>query len=144
MTQITRNFTIAEFAHSDTARRLNLGNWPPVQAQDAIRLLCLAVLQPLRDAVGPVTITSGFRSPAVNAAVNGSRNSQHMRGEAADFTTANMREAFDWIRANTKFDQLIWELGNDTQPDWIHVSHSPTRNRGQVLRKEAGKPLYAI
>lgn len=141
---LTRNFTLEEFARSQTATSRRIDNWPPPQAQAALKLLCEKVLQPLRDAQGSVTITSGYRSPALNSAIKGAPSSQHMKGEAADIKMADMKRAFEFIRKNLRFDQLIWEYGNDQQPDWIHVSYHPFRNRGEVLRVSRGKGFYRI
>jgi hypothetical protein len=67
----------------------------------------------------PISVHSGYRSPQVNAAVRGSINSQHMRGEACDFHVHgfSIRKAFEIIaRSNVRYDQLLEE------GTWIHVS----------------------
>lgn len=96
----------------------------------ALRLLCLLVLQSIRDPHVPVSVTSGFRSAEVNAhpKVGGDPNSQHLRGEAADieFPGLDNREFFEWIQAEPlPYDQLILEF-REGVPDsgWIHVSHA--------------------
>lgn len=92
-----------------------------------------AVLDPVRRIWGrPITVNSGFRCPALNAAVRGVANSQHLTGEAADITTGSRegnRELFEKIsQSGVPFDQLIDESGYS----WIHISYSG-RNRRQVL-----------
>ena len=83
--QLSRFFTLAELTHSDTATREGIANEPPAAQIDALRALCGAVLDPLREAVGrPVRITSGYRGPALNARIGGSATSQHSLCEAAD------------------------------------------------------------
>ena len=101
----------------------------------AIIKLCGKVLQPARDSFGrAIHVTSAFRSPAVNRAVGGVRNSQHMSGEAADitvFTKEENKKLFEIIRDNLSFDQLI----NERDFSWIHVSYkSKEDNRKQVLK----------
>lgn len=135
MKQLTKNFTDTELTRSNTADRLKLDNTPSPIVQDNLSNLALHVLQPLRDAVGEVHVNCGYRSEAVNRAVGGALNSQHLTGEAADIATTNNREAFAYIMRNLPFDQLIWENGDEQQPAWIHVSYSRTRQRKQVLRK---------
>lgn len=100
---------------------------------DALDVLCSIILEPIREHVGrPVKITSGYRSPALNAATPGaSKTSQHVRGEAADFvvpgwTDGQLRVLWAWIGWTSRipFGQVIYE---DRRPDseggaWIHVS----------------------
>jgi len=56
------------------------------------------------------------------------------------------KEIFDYIKENLEFDQLIWEFGNDTEPDWVHVSYSKEKNRKQILKsiKTNGKTIYKL
>src|SRR5690606_14313073 len=49
-----------------------------------LRELCVELLEPIRDVLGPLRVTSGYRRPRVNAAVGGSSTSAHMSGWAAD------------------------------------------------------------
>jgi hypothetical protein len=51
---------------------------------------------------------------------------------------------FDYIKDNLEFDQLIWEFGSDSNPDWVHVSYTNGKNRGQILKaiKSNGKTSY--
>ncbi len=129
--KITNNFTIAELTQTSTG----IQNEPNKQQVKALITLCGKVLQPTRDIYGaPIHVTSGYRSPAVNKAVGGARNSQHLLGEAADITV-NSREGhkklFEIIRDHLSFDQLI----NERDFSWIHVSFkSVGGNRRQVLK----------
>ena len=67
-----------------------------------------------------------------------------MNGAAADIDVQDNKEVFDFIKNNLQFDQLIWEFGNDKQPDWVHVSYHYGHNRGQVLKaiKKDGRTRY--
>jgi hypothetical protein len=112
-------------------------NDPGEDEQAALVALCAAVLDPLRRHLGkPVRVNSAYRSPAVNAAVGGSKTSQHMRGEAADIKVDGM-EVEDVARAiiacATEYDQLIVERKGGGA--WIHVSYALGRkNRLQLLK----------
>lgn len=130
--RLAPNFTLAELVHSDTAVKRGLPNVPDAAAVANLRLLAQRVLQPIRDRFGPVRITSGYRSPAVNRAVGGASTSQHTTGQAADFSVAgaSQDQVRQWIVANLPFDQLIlYSSGR------FHISYSATRTRRQVLRK---------
>lgn len=137
--QITEHFTVEEFERSSTADRLGIANRVPAALIPHLKTLCEVVLEPLRAFAGkPIVISSGYRCPALNQAVGGASQSQHLRGEAADLhlpSTAEGRTWFSWLIDNTTFDQLIWEHdGRGTH--WIHVSckADPRQNRNQVLR----------
>ena len=128
--KITNNFTLSELTKTNTGLRNN----PNRHEVAALFNLCVNLLQPARDHYGEaITVTSGFRSPAVNKAVGGARKSQHLRGEAADitvFTKEENKKLFELIRDNLSFDQLI----NERDFSWIHVSYkSEKENRKQVL-----------
>ena len=82
---LSKNYSLNEMCRSNTARVKGLPNVPNAEQVKNLQQLCENVLQPLRDHLGkPVVINSGFRSQAVNMAVGGAKNSQHMKGEAAD------------------------------------------------------------
>jgi zinc D-Ala-D-Ala carboxypeptidase len=135
---LTANFTLAEL----TKTRFDLDNTPTPQVVENLRTLCEKVLQPLRDAVGPVNVTSGYRSKLVNEAANGARNSDHLYGYAADLQSpdGDHRKIYDWLKANAMFSQLIYEFGNDAQPQWVHVSYNPKDLKREILRaRNVGK-----
>jgi hypothetical protein len=134
------NFTLKELCVTKTG----IHNEPNQEQKENLHALIENVLQPARDALGIIIVTSGFRNARVNAAVGGARGSQHMRGEAADCVHKDNAALFHWIKENVEFDQLIWEFGDKDQPDWVHVSYSQTKNRGQALRakREKGVTKY--
>lgn len=136
---LSPNFTLAEFTKSQTATRLGIRNTPSPAATEAMRRLCLAILEPLRTRVGgPIVVTSGYRSVALNRAIGGSATSQHSKGEAVDIERPGMSN-FDLARAieasGLDFDQLILEAYVPGKPGsgWVHVSHRQGANRRQVL-----------
>ena len=128
-------FTIEELTRSDTAKVKGIENTPTQEAKEKLVTLIENVLNPLREMYGkPITVNSGYRCPKLNAAVGGAKNSQHMRGEAADITAGSKeenRKLFELIRDNLPFDQLI----NESDYSWVHVSYvSPEKNRKQALK----------
>lgn len=129
--QLTKNFSLREMTFSETASRRGLDNTPNSDQIDALIALCENVLQPARDALGPLSVSSGFRSGRVNRAVRGSKRSQHIRGEAADIRGihVDLMTLGAWIEEHCELDQLILEFER-----WIHVSYRAGRNRKQVLR----------
>jgi zinc D-Ala-D-Ala carboxypeptidase len=135
---MTKNFTIKELCVTKTG----IHNEPNAEQKEALRLLAVNILQPARDALGAITVTSGFRNAKVNAAIGGSRSSQHMKGEAADLQCDDNAALFKFIKT-LEFDQLIWEFGDKEQPDWVHVSYA-TKNRKEVLKatKKNGVTKY--
>lgn len=139
--RLTPHFRLIEFTQSATAQRLGITNDPDINAMASLQVLCEQVLEPLREHVGePVIISSGYRCPKLNAAVGGVKNSQHMKGEAADIHMPDLdklKDWFVWLMNNTNFDQLILERASPTSDHWwIHVSCklNPKRNRHQVIQ----------
>lgn len=127
-------FTIAELCRSTEADKRGINNRCRVEHVTKLTALVDNVLDPLREWYGkPITVNSGYRSPELNAAIKGAKNSQHMSGEAADITVGSKEEnkkLFEYIRKNLPFDQLI----DESNFSWIHVSFDEKFCRKQVLR----------
>lgn len=129
-------FTIEELTRSTVAAARGIPNVPGENEREALEVLTLALLDPLREIWGaPIYVNSGYRSPELNKAVGGVANSQHMKGQAADIMTGKAesnRKLFALIRdGGFDFDQLI----DEADGTWIHVSYvSPSENRRQVLK----------
>ncbi len=127
---------------SDYAERHGLDNTAPKAVVDNLRAWCEAIGEPVRTAFGGkvVSVSSGYRSPAVNKAIGGNVAGQHPKGQAVDFEifgVANMDLAKKIIELKLVFDQLILEHHDPKLPNsgWVHVSHvRGGKNRGQVLR----------
>lgn len=129
---------LSEFTRSNTAARHHFDNTPSPTAIGNLKALCGHVLEPLRNfAQQPILISSGYRSQAVNSAVGGKANSQHLTGEACDIhipDKATGQRWIEWMENWLEFDQLAKEKAHPDSPTfWIHVSFSKTRNRQQVL-----------
>lgn len=135
--QISKNFSLAELYASNTAKAKGITNYPDLTSTVNLCALVHNVLQPLRNALGPITISSGYRSEHLNRIVGGAKNSQHLTGEAADIFINGDKEygrrIFKWIMENCDFDQLIWEH-NAKGTYWVHVSYKADgKNRRQVI-----------
>ena len=146
--KLSANFSLNELTKSDTATRHDIDNTPTMQVIENLQDLVDNVLQPLREKFGPVVVTSGYRSPAVNTKIGGSTTSDHCHGYAADFEVLGMdnRELALYIRDNLQFKQLILEFYRDGVPDsgWVHCSFQKDANKGQVLtaKKVNGRTQY--
>jgi hypothetical protein len=146
---LSANFTLKELTKSDTATRLGLDNTPDDVALENLKTLCEKVLQPVRDHFGKsVTVNSGYRSPESNAAVGGSKTSDHCKGQAADIEIDGVPnpDLAEWIQNNLDYTQLILEFYTQGQPNsgWVHVSYDPNNLKKQELTavKVAGKTQY--
>ena len=146
---LSKNLSLVEVMKSATAIKHGIANEPSSQHLTNLKAVATNIFQPCRDYFGkPLAVTSGYRSPKLNELIGGSKRSQHSKGEALDldaqvyggFTNA---ELFHYIKDNLDFDQLIWEFGNDEEPDWMHCSYT-TENRREVLKayKHNGKTRY--
>ena len=152
MKKISDNVSYKEGVYSITADRLGLENKPNEEQLANMKEIAEKVFQPLREWVnGPIKINSFYRSPELNKAIGGSTKSQHCKGQAIDiddtFGHATNAEMYYWIQQNLDFDQMIWEFGNDKNPNWVHISYvSPENNRNRCLKayRESGKTKYMI
>jgi zinc D-Ala-D-Ala carboxypeptidase len=138
--KISDHITYAEAIHSQTAKRKGIDNTPNPNQIEAMKLLAEKVFEPLREWVGgPIKVNSFFRSPELNTKIGGSKTSQHCKGQAIDIDDVygykTNSEMYHWIKENLDFDQMIWEFGTDTQPNWVHVSYvSEENNRNRCLK----------
>ena len=138
--QLSTNFRLSEFTRSDTAKRLGIENeCSSVEQILNLAYLCHMVLQPLRDRFGPIRITSGYRCPELNRAVGGVKNSQHLRGEAADIHLPSVEKGLEYLaflKTLPAVDELIWERKGNTH--WIHVSARRVKDPSPALPSMGG------
>ena len=149
---LSKNLSLREVTKSRTAVRLGIDNTPDDWTIENLRAIAENIFQPLRNAFGtPIYVSSGYRSEELNAAIGGSKRSQHIQGRALDldadvFGGCSNGEIFRFILNNLTFDQLIWEFGDQDNPDWLHVSYvRDGLNRGRCLkacRDDRGKVYY--
>lgn len=139
--KLSKNLYLSECTKSGTAIRLGIDNTPDHDALMNLIDIAQDVFQPTRDHFKvPIGITSGYRSKALNKAIGGSHNSQHVQGAALDidadvYGEITNEQIFEFIKKNLDFDQLIWEFGDDENPAWVHVSYlKGQKNRKEILR----------
>lgn len=152
MKNISKHVSYKEGVRSNTALRLGIENAPSDEQLEKMSVVANEVFEPLREWVGgPIKINSFFRCYKLNKAIGGSKTSQHMRGQAMDiddtFGWKTNTEMFNYVKDNLDFDQMIWEFGDDDNPDWVHISFvSKEENRNRCLKayKEKGKTKYKV
>jgi len=153
MRKISEHVSYKEGVHSNTAVRRGLINIPNADQVSCMQDIARLFFEPLREWVnGPIKVNSFFRGEPVNTAIGGSKNSQHMKGQAMDiddtFGHKTNAEMFHYIKDNLDFDQLIWEFGTEHpngNPNWIHISfvtHRKNRKRITIAETIDGKTRY--
>ena len=150
MERFSKHVSWKEGTHSNTALRRGLDNTPNEEQIKCMKDIAEGLFEPLREWVGgPIKINSFFRGEPVNTAIGGSTRSQHMKGQALDlddtFGHKTNAEMYHYIKDNLDFDQLIWEFGDDKNPNWIHVSyvtHRPNRKKLTIAKRIDGKTRY--
>ena len=149
---IRKHISYKEGVYSITATRRGIDNTPNDEQLENMELIADNVFELLRQWVGgPIKINSFFRCPELNTAIGGSHKSQHCKGQAIDiddtFGRATNAEMFHFIKEHLEFDQMIWEFGDDDNPDWVHISYvSEEDNRNRCLKayKDKGKTKYMV
>jgi len=143
MEYISEHISYKEATRSHGAIRAGVDNIPTMRELKAMTAVAERCFEPMRNHFGvPIKIESFLRKHTPN--------SQHFRGEAIDgdddYGGVTNAEVFEWLAKNTPFDQLIWEFGNASQPDWWHLSHTIRReNRGRLTvayKTGMGKTTY--
>ena len=138
---LSPNFTLEEMVKSQTAERKGIPNTPELHHIEAMEALCENILQPIRDEFGPFMVSSGYRSPELCIAIGSSLDSQHAKGEAADFEVPGI-DNYDlakWIEDNLDYDQLRLECYTGGNSGWIHCSYTDEpRNESLTYNKHNG------
>jgi len=136
---LSEHLTLAELIRSESAKRNGISNMPTAEHIANLKLLAENIFEPIRANFRcPILISSGYRSKELNAKIGGATTSQHSFGQAIDIDMdgtnygVDNQEIFYFIKDKLPFDQLIWEFGNDKNPDWVHCSYSD-RHRREVL-----------
>lgn len=149
--KLSDNLSLAEVIKSNTAIKYGIDNSPTEEHLENLKAIAQDVFQRVREHFGKaIYVSSGYRSEALNERIGGSSTSQHCKGEALDLDAQvygglTNAQLFGYIEEWITFDQLIWEFGSNTEPDWIHVSYKKDgSNRGQrlIAYKKDGKTKY--
>lgn len=133
--RLSKNFTLSEIIRSNTAKRKGINNSPTDKHLKNLQLMITHLIQPIRDELGPIRVTSGYRSPRLNRSIGGSRKSQHCKGQALDLQfwqdgKMENKKIYDFIKeSGLEFDQMI----NEFDFSWIHISYNHKSNRNVVL-----------
>ena len=149
---ISKHISYKEGVYSNTAIRKGIDNTPNAEQKANMEKIAQNIFEPLRQWVGgPIKINSFFRCPELNKAIGGSSKSQHCKGQAIDiddtFGVVSNADMYAWIKNHLDFDQMIWEFGDDNNPNWVHisyVSHKENRNRCLKAYREDGKTKYMV
>jgi zinc D-Ala-D-Ala carboxypeptidase len=135
--QISKHISYKEATYSATAARLKIDNTPSAEVLANMKLVAEKCFEPLREWYGkPIKINSFYRSPALNKAVKGAKNSDHVKGMAIDIDAGSNSEnlkLFNWLKENAEFKQLIHEYGDKNGPEWLHISYDTNDLRTQLL-----------
>ena len=139
--KLSKNLSLKEATKSNTATRLGIKNEPEQWEINNLRAIAENIFQPVRDHFGvPIGVSSGYRCKELNKAIGGSKYSQHMIGEALDidadiYGKVTNAEIFNYIKNNLEWDQMIWEFGDDGEPNWVHVSYKEAGTNRKQLRR---------
>lgn len=152
--RISQHISFKEATKSSTAIRLGIDNTPSLDQIRSMQHLAINVFEPLRKYFNrPIGVSSFFRSVELNRRLKGSPRSQHcclyggasaMDIDADIYGGVTNSAIFYYILNHCCFDQLIWEFGDDDEPDWVHVSLKQNGNRQNVLKayKHNGHVVY--
>jgi len=149
---IGRYLTLEDCSKSQTAINKGIDNTPPQEVITNLNQLAINVYDPLTDHFGfKIPFSSCYRSPALNKAIGGAKNSDHCKGLAYDFDLDNSgfqitnSALFMWAIENLQYKQIIWEHGTSKNPAWVHISYEKGNNKREILvaTKVNGKTVYS-
>jgi hypothetical protein len=125
--KLSKNLSLSEVIRSESAKRRGISNYPTPAHIENLKYVAEKIFQPVRDHFKvPIRISSGYRSRELNAIIGGSQTSFHSLGAAIDIDQTlgkvTNKQIFDFIRESLDFTELIWEFGDKTNPDWVHVA----------------------
>ena len=146
---ISKYISWNEAVKSKTAEKHEIENSPNENQIQEMKKLAKNVFDPLRVWAGhPIRVNSFFRSPELCLKLKSKATSQHTKGQAIDIDSLGEKtnsDLFYYIKENLNFDQLIWEFGDDKNPNWVHVSyvtHRENRKKLTIAKRIDGKVRY--
>ena len=131
---LSEHFTLAELTKTNT----KIKNVPNEAQVENLMRLC-GWLEELRRRTHPIIINSGYRSEAVNKAVGGAANSNHLTGCAVDIHVAGIEQLVRYAailldisdERHEDFDELLLER-SPRGTYWLHFAVKPTGNRRRI------------
>jgi zinc D-Ala-D-Ala carboxypeptidase len=134
---LTEHFFLSEVTHSDTASRLKIDNSLPPELVGAVIKTAVG-MEKVRASLGnlPISISSWYRCLALNAAVRSKPTSQHIKGEAVDFTCPSFGSPLQVCKHLMEFKDLIRWDQLILEHTWVHISWNSipsSSQRGEVL-----------
>lgn len=141
--KLSEHLDLSEVTRSESAKRKGIRNEPTAEHLENFKKLAEHIFEPIRNHFNTsIHISSGYRSKALNSAIGGASSSQHCTGEAIDIdmdgssSGVTNKMIFEYIKSSLNFDQLIWEFGSDSNPDWVHVSYESSNKpqRKEILK----------
>ncbi len=150
MQRISEHCSYKEGVRSNTANRMGIDNIPNEEQLKNMKIIAEKLFEPIRAFMGrPIRINSFFRCPELNKAIGGSPYSQHCKGQAMDidipYGDNPNAQIYHYVKDNLDYDQMIWEFGDDNNPNWVHISYvSPEKNRKKltIAKQVNGKTKY--
>jgi len=150
--KLSNNLSLSEVTKSNTAIRRGIDNMPTDAHIENLKYLAEKVFQPIREHFGcPIFVSSGYRSKDLNEAIGGSQRSFHSHGMALDLdmdgrsNSVSNADIFYYILNNLQFSELIWEFGDDNNPNWVHVAIAKGREdekNAKIAYREDGRTKY--
>ena len=152
--KLSKNLSLNEVIKSNTALRRGIDNTPTEAHLENLKYIAEKIFQPIREHFGvPIYISSGYRSKELNEAIGGSPRSFHSHGMALDLDQdgrnrgVSNADVFYYIKDNLQFTELIWEFGDETNPNWVHVAIAPGREdekKIKIAERVNNKTTYSI
>ena len=141
--QLSKNLSLKEVVKSNTASRLGIDNTPEDWEIENLKAVAENVFQPIRDHFGvPIAVSSGYRGKQLNKAIGASKYCNTWSGEALDldadvFGRITNADIFNFVKDNLVWDQMIWEFGDDEEPNWVHISYKSVGETANRLSEPA-------
>jgi hypothetical protein len=154
--KLSEHLSLKEVTYSATAIKHGINNEPVIGQLEVLKEMACTVFEPCRKFCGgPLKVTSGYRGPELNKRIGGALSSDHCINDHATaaldldcdvYKNSTNADLFYYIMDNLPFKQLIWEFGDEDQPNWVHVSWSKNMylNKREVLvaKRVNGRAVY--
>jgi len=152
--KLSKNLSLSEVTYSQTALRRDIDNTPTEEHIENLKYVAEKIFQPIREHFGvPIYVSSGYRGEELNTAIGGSKTSFHRFGMALDLDQDGRNkgvsncDVFHYIKDNLPFTELIWEFGDEYEPNWVHVAIAPGREeekKTKIAQRINGKTQYKL